>query len=182
MFHFNKKHLEDPTVPMWIIMAKGETYYVEHVSANIPWTTKETPDNVRTKGAIKFKDCLITIDDSNCADIRALTKADEIRIRNQERGIIRIITYTCGWLEKNLEGMRHGPIKMHSGGCGSRSWVTDLLEPEESSMFLLQNLSKNNQQFRVIKPNESFYKWYDDPNDVDYGEPDDLDEDEDFDD
>ena len=29
---------------MWIIMAKGQTYYVEHVSADLPWTTKETPD------------------------------------------------------------------------------------------------------------------------------------------
>ena len=163
MFHFNKKHLEDPTVPMWIVMAKGNSYYVEHVEANIPWTTKETPDNVRTKGAIKFRECLVTIDEDNCARITVLTKADEARIRNAERGIIRIIMYRPDWFQNNLEGIRHGPIKMHRGGCGSASWVTDLLDPEESSMFLLQHLDKNSYNFRVVQPNEPFYKWYDDP-------------------
>ena len=63
-------------------MAKGQTYYVEHVEANLAWTTKETPDNIRTKGAIKFKECLVTIDDDNCARISVLTKADATRINN----------------------------------------------------------------------------------------------------
>lgn len=30
-FHFNKKHLEDPTVPMWVVKCRGDTYYVHHV-------------------------------------------------------------------------------------------------------------------------------------------------------
>ena len=181
MFHFNKKHLEDPTVPMWIVMAKGNTYYVEHVDANLPWTTKETPDNVRTKGAIKFKDCLVTIGEDNCATIRVLTPADEARIRNQERGIVRIITKFYTKFAAALEGVEHGPIKRFStGACGSTYWVTDLLDPQESSMFMLQHMDKTG-WFRVLQPNERFYYDYDD---VDAGidHPEILDEDEDYDD
>ena len=55
IFHFNKGHLADPSIPMWVIKAKGQTHYVEHVDANVGWSTKETPDNPSTKGSIKFK-------------------------------------------------------------------------------------------------------------------------------
>jgi hypothetical protein len=166
---------------MWIVMAKGNSYYVEHVEANIPWTTKETPDNVRTKGAIKFKDCLVTIDEDNCAKIRVLTPADEARIRNQERGIVRIISNVFTKLTEALDGIEHGPIKRFStGACGSSYWVTDLLDPQESSMFMLQHMSKN-QWFRILQPNERFYYDYDD---VDAGnvidDPGILEDDEDF--
>ena len=63
VFHFNKKHLEDSTIPMWIVKAKGQTHYVNHVDCNVEWTTKETPDNPSTKGSIKVKNCLLTIQD-----------------------------------------------------------------------------------------------------------------------
>lgn len=68
MFHFNKAHLTDPSIPMWVIKAKGQTYYVDHVDADCPWSTKETPDNSHTKGSIKFKDATLIIEDS-CASI-----------------------------------------------------------------------------------------------------------------
>ena len=57
IFHFNKKHLEDPTIPMWVVKCRGDTYYVHHVevSEGIGFSTKETPDNPHTKGSIKFK-------------------------------------------------------------------------------------------------------------------------------
>jgi len=55
IFHFNKKHLQDPSVPMWILKMKGQTFYVNHVDADAPWSTKETPDNDHTKGSLKFK-------------------------------------------------------------------------------------------------------------------------------
>lgn len=64
IFHFNKAHLQDPSIPMWIIKTKGETHYINHVTANCPWSTKETPDNPATKGSIKFKNCRITIDEN----------------------------------------------------------------------------------------------------------------------
>lgn len=49
--------LQDASVPMWVIKAKGETYYVDHVDveSGIGFSTKETPDNPHTKGSIKFK-------------------------------------------------------------------------------------------------------------------------------
>ena len=53
VFHFNKASIADPNIPMWVVKAKGQTYYVNHVTANAPWSTKETPDNPHTKGAIK---------------------------------------------------------------------------------------------------------------------------------
>lgn len=55
-FHFNKKHLEFPeVVPMWVLKAKGATYYLNHIDCQTPWTTRETPDNPSTKGSIRIK-------------------------------------------------------------------------------------------------------------------------------
>ena len=59
VFHFNKHHLVDPATPPWTIKTGGKTYYVNHVECNLPWSTKETPDNASTKGAIKIKKALI---------------------------------------------------------------------------------------------------------------------------
>lgn len=69
VFHFNKGHLQDPTIPMWILKFKGKTHYVDHVDANAPWSTKETPDNPHTKGALKFKNVTVRIDENNHASI-----------------------------------------------------------------------------------------------------------------
>ena len=57
VFHFNKKHIQDSTIPMWVVKCRGDTYYVDHVdvSPGIGFSTKETPDNPHTKGSIKFK-------------------------------------------------------------------------------------------------------------------------------
>lgn len=57
VFHFNKKHLQDSTIPMWVVKCRGDTHYVDHVdvSPGIGFSTKETPDNPHTKGSIKFK-------------------------------------------------------------------------------------------------------------------------------
>ncbi len=61
VFHFNKKYLENPTIPMWVVKCRGDTYYVNHidVSPGVGFSTKETPDNPHTKGSIKFKANLI---------------------------------------------------------------------------------------------------------------------------
>ena len=57
IFHFNKAHLADPTIPMWVLKVKGETFYVSHVTVlpHVGFSTKETPDNPHTKGSIKLK-------------------------------------------------------------------------------------------------------------------------------
>lgn len=60
VFHFNKKHLEDSRIPMWVVKCKGESHYVHHVNVDkgVGFSTKETPDNPSTKGSIKFKGIL----------------------------------------------------------------------------------------------------------------------------
>jgi hypothetical protein len=85
VFHFNKGHLADPAIPMWVVKAKGESYYVNHVTCELPWSTKETPDNSHTKGSIKVKRCLLTIDDANCATVTELTDADAERLKTQKK-------------------------------------------------------------------------------------------------
>lgn len=67
VFHFNKKHLEDPTIPMWVIKCRGDTYYVHHVdvSPGVGFSTKETPDNKSTKGSIKIKGMLTIEEDGD---------------------------------------------------------------------------------------------------------------------
>lgn len=56
---------------MWVLKAKGQTYYVNHVLANVGWSTKETPDNPHTKGSLKFKNVDVIIEDNNEATINA---------------------------------------------------------------------------------------------------------------
>lgn len=56
---------------MWVIKAKGETYYVHHVTADCPWSTKEAPDHPSTKGSLRFKNCTLSIDENSHATITA---------------------------------------------------------------------------------------------------------------
>ena len=67
IFHFNKGHLQDPTIPMWVVKSKGETHYVHHVDVDkgVGFSTKETPDNTKTKGSIKFKGVLRITNDGD---------------------------------------------------------------------------------------------------------------------
>ncbi len=57
VFHFNKQHLIDSNIPMWVLKHKGNTYYVNHVNfeSGINFSTKETPENEHTKGSILIK-------------------------------------------------------------------------------------------------------------------------------
>lgn len=166
VFHFNKKFLEDPNIPMWILKAKGETYYVNHVDCLKGWSTKETPENSHTKGAIKIKHCLLTIDENNCATLSELTEHDRVRLRNREKGITRIVVSEKNWGGKKLRealaqmNIKHGPIKSIGGACTTTFYVTDILT--KSHMTLL-SLAMAGTDFRTLKENEGYYKMYDDP-------------------
>jgi hypothetical protein len=70
IFHFNKLHLQDATIPMWVIKHKGKTYYVNHVVSEIGWHTKETPENDHTKGSIQLKGKLHITKDNNETEAR----------------------------------------------------------------------------------------------------------------
>lgn len=159
MFHFNKKHLEDETIPMWVIKTHGESFYVNHVTSQLNWTTKETPDNERTKGSIKFKECLLTIDPDNNATISELTFIDKVRLRNQRLGITRIM-FTSFAFERHLKDkdIKHTPFKRVHGACSTAYTVCDLINPKQL-MFLQIEMPG---QFRVLMPNEPQYQAYDD--------------------
>jgi len=75
VFHFNKAHLSDPKIPMWVIKAKGETFYVNHVNAQCSWSTKESEDNPHTKGSLKFKNVNLCIDDNLEATLSSVKEA-----------------------------------------------------------------------------------------------------------
>lgn len=69
-FHFNKIHLQFPFMPMWVVKAKGQSYYVTHVEAAVPWSTRETPD-AGTKGMIRFRNCALRLLPDGTAEIGA---------------------------------------------------------------------------------------------------------------
>lgn len=159
---------------MWVIKTRGQTFYVAHVECSIPWSTKETPDNSHTKGSIKIKNCLLKIDQDNTARLDPLSDADRTRIRNQERGITRII-WGGGSFGETLkeEGIRHSPFKTFYGSCGTKYVIVDILDQQEMTLIALKYPGK----FRVLQPNEIYYRAYDDPS-VLKDEEDDYDDDD----
>jgi hypothetical protein len=73
-FYFNKASLEFEFLPRWSLKCKGKTFYINHLEANIPWSTKEIPDGP-TKGLIRLRNGDITIDASGTATINPKAKA-----------------------------------------------------------------------------------------------------------
>ena len=61
-FHFNKKSMEFDFVPMWVVKARGKTYYVAHMDCQTGFTTRETPDHPSTKGSLRVKRGTLRID------------------------------------------------------------------------------------------------------------------------
>ena len=166
VFHFNKAHLTDQTIPMWVLKFHGETLYVNHVDCSVSWSTKETPDNPHTKGSIKVKDCLLTINEDNEATVSTLTAIDKIRLQNLKLGITRIIVSEKNWGSKKLretlkeQNIKHGPIKSVGGACSTTFYMTDIFDKEDVTML---HLLLGDTDIRILKPNEAYYKYYDDP-------------------
>lgn len=152
IFHFNKKHLQDATVPMWVIKAKGETYYINHVTADIPWTTKETPDNTHTKGSLKFKKCRCLIDENNDATITKIDLDDPIEKKEKPHRIM-----IDGGDPSILEGIEHSWIKYIDGACGNDFMICDILNEKDLMLLTL----KHHNSFRVLQENEHYYQIYD---------------------
>lgn len=67
-FHFNKGHVDFPFLPMWVIRAKGRSYYVNDVDFDVPCTTKERATG-STKGVLRFRRCSIKIDKDGYASV-----------------------------------------------------------------------------------------------------------------
>ena len=176
VFHFNKKNLQDPAVPMWTLKTKGQSLYVSHVSCECPWTTKETPDNQSTKGSIKVKNALLIINDFNEATLRPATSADKARLKGE--CLVRV-----GWL-----GLAHSVMKEFLqkneiattewknllGGCGSSYWITDVLSNSDVVQMELALWGK----FRRLQPNEPLYRGYDSAGNEGIDDDDEADDDE----
>ena len=158
VFHFNKHYLVDPTVPMWVIKTKGKTYMVNHVDSQINWSTKETPDNSHTKGAIKFKNALVTIDDENCATLTPLTMADiaRLKVKSYTRVLITWKDKVMSFLHE--QNIQYTPLKEIRGSCSSRFYVCDIKKLND---ITLMKLSLASNCFRILQENEPYYKVYD---------------------
>lgn len=145
---------------MWVIKTHGETFYVNHVACELPWSTKETPDNSHTKGSLKIRECLLTINDNNEATLAKLNVWDKVRLRNQRLGITRILVHPGEAMHQALKRgeFRHSPFRPIEGGCGTAYLVCDLLRAEEATVAGL----KYPRTFRVLQPNETYYRAYDD--------------------
>jgi len=144
---------------MWVIKTHGVTMYVNHVTADIPWSTKETPGNERTKGSIKFKKCKLTIDPAdNTATISQLGIMDAW-LKHPERRAGRIILRQNSDLYRALRAneFEHSKIKEVIGSCGSSWAICDIREDHDLTMLAL----KYHGQFRILAPNEVYYQEYD---------------------
>lgn len=64
VFHYNKQHNIDQSVPPWTVKHKGISYYVNHMDSKVGFSTKETPDNEMTKASIQFKGKLKIIEEN----------------------------------------------------------------------------------------------------------------------
>jgi hypothetical protein len=135
-------------------MAKGKTYYVDHVEANIPWTTKETPNNIRTKGAIKFKNALLRLDNGS-ASIDVLTDEDRERLAAllPTRIHFRYKNEFLWLLQHN--DITHGPCMQFAGGCGRNSYV---IEIDRDNLTMLAITYPN--QFEILSEDNPYYQWY----------------------
>lgn len=65
-FHFNKKHLEIPSIPMWVAKTRGKTFYVNHIECAMPWSTMEKEEGA-TRGMIRVRQATLSIDSNGIA-------------------------------------------------------------------------------------------------------------------
>ena len=165
VFHFNKRHLEDSSVPMWTLKARGQSYYVTHVDCQCTWSTKETFENTHTKGSIKVKNAVLIINDFNEATLRPATLADKLRLK--PKSSVRVV-----WGNINHKLMSEFLLtneipttewKNIVGGCGTNYWLTDVLDNGDVVQMELAMWGK----FRRVQPNEPLYRSYDNPHEWD---------------
>ena len=159
---------------MWVVKAHGVTFYVNHVTADMPWSTKETPGNEKTKGSIKFKKCKLSIDtEDNTATISRLGIADAW-LKHPERRAGRIIFPYGGKMHRALsEGeFEHSKFKNVEGSCGSSFIICDLLDERELTFAGIKYAT----HFRILAANEHYYQAYDSGNTIWEQDEEELDE------
>ena len=162
VFSFNKAHLSDSTVPPWVLKTGGRSWYVNHVSCTLAWDTRETPNNNHTRGSIRVKNALLSIDHSNLAVISELTEQHRQRLHKQKLNYQRL-----AWMIHNHEhvvnyveqtGIAHTEIRLvYNPGCGSSWYVCDVINPADVVMLTLALQARLSQ----VNPNTWQYQGYD---------------------
>lgn len=66
---YNRAHNEFDILPRWVIKTKGKSFYVDHIDANVPWSTRELEDGP-TRGMIRFRKCMLSISKDRVATLR----------------------------------------------------------------------------------------------------------------
>lgn len=141
---------------MWVLKTHGVTFYVNHIDASIPFSTKETPDNTHTKGSLKFRDCKLTIRDDNTAAIDKLGIFDNNLPHPKESA--RVITRDGSDFHEALvkNEYAHSPFKNVEGACSTEFVICDMVDKDEMLLAML----KYPNQFRLLSPNERYYIAY----------------------
>ena len=142
---------------MWVVKSHGVTFYVDHVDGEVPWSTKETPNNDHTKGSLKFKNCKLIINDDNCATITKLGLLDN-KLPHPKL-IFRVIFRNSSQFHNALKNneYEHTEFKYVDGGCGTSWVICDIVNEHDMTMAGL----KYADEFRILSPNEGYYKAYD---------------------
>jgi len=70
VFHFNKGHNKDPTIPPWVVKCKGKSHYVHRLVSSVGFSTKETPDNEHTKGSLLLRGDLEIVEYAGIVEAR----------------------------------------------------------------------------------------------------------------
>jgi hypothetical protein len=148
---------------MWTIKSGGKSYYINHLTSTLPWSTKETPNNEATKGSIKFKNCLLKINDQNEATLSELTEEDRYRLKKAKDPFTRIIMTEIYFpkIKKYLDDnkIKYSKFKKVTSGCGSWTYyISDVAKKEDMVMLCLVF---SNNEYRILQENEEYYKFYD---------------------
>ncbi len=67
-FSYNRVHNEFSFMPRWLIKANGKSFYVDHIDAQIGFSTRELTDS-KTKGMLRFRNVSMTIDADGTAKL-----------------------------------------------------------------------------------------------------------------
>ena len=70
--HFNKVSLEFSFMPAWVLKAQGKQYFVSHLEATVPWSTRELPEG-STRGMIRLRNSDVTINKECVATVHSST-------------------------------------------------------------------------------------------------------------
>lgn len=161
VFHFNKKFLTDPTIPMWVVKTKGETYYVEHVESNLPWSTKETPDNSHTKGSLQLKNVHLIIRDDNTAILNELTDEIKLELKNRKKFKNRYIIEKFVNIKKIRKYVEENNIPRKTvtitAECSTPIYILEFKDEQYQTLALIQF----GHIVRQLMQNESYYKLLD---------------------